>query len=253
MTTLSDLLGFLEELAPLHSAEPWDNSGLLVERQGEDISRVLLALDITPQVVQEAARRQVQVIFSHHSVIFSPLKRLELENPAVQLARGNIAAICMHTNLDAAALGVNTQLAQIIGLEQVRPIGGEAIGVLGELANPQTPSELAQLVKERLGAPFVEFCAPESQAPIRTLGLCSGAGGEFAQAAFVKGAQAFLTGEIKYHDLLDARMRGECILSAGHYYTEALVMPPLKKLLEQRFPQVQFLLSEAQRAPGTVI
>ena len=253
MTTLGELLGFLEELAPLELAQPWDNSGLLVERRGEEISRVLLALDITPQVVQEGARRQVQVVFSHHPVIFSPLRRLELGNPAMQLARSNIAAVCLHTNLDAAALGVNTQLAKAIGLQQVRPIGGQAIGVLGELSQPLLPSRLAQLVKERLGAPFVEFCAPESPAPVSTLGLCSGAGGEFAQAAFACGAQAFLTGEIKYHDLLDAQTRGECILAAGHYYTEALVMPPVKKLLEQRFDQVEFLLSESQCAPGKIV
>ena len=116
MTTVQQIYEEMQRIAPLALAESWDNPGLLVDCGGE-VSRVLVTLDITPEVVEEAARKGCGLIVSHHPVIFSPLKKLSGQDVAFQLAKSGISAICMHTNLAAAEGGVNEVLAGIFGMQ----------------------------------------------------------------------------------------------------------------------------------------
>ena len=110
MTTVQQIYEEMQRIAPLALAESWDNPGLLVDCGG-GVSRVLVTLDITPEVVEEAARKGCGLIVSHHPVIFSPLKKLSGQDAAFRLVKNGISAICMHTNLDAAEGGVNEVLA----------------------------------------------------------------------------------------------------------------------------------------------
>ena len=118
MTTVRQVYEAMQAIAPLELAESWDNPGLLVDCGGT-VHRVLTALDITPEVVAEAAAKQCEMIVSHHPVIFDPLKRLGPQDVPFQLLRAGISAVCMHTNLEAAEGGVNEVLAVIFAMKNM--------------------------------------------------------------------------------------------------------------------------------------
>ena len=131
MTTVQQLYEAMQRIAPLELAEHWDNPGLLVDCGGK-VTRVLVTLDITPEVVAEAAAKHCEAIVAHHPVIFDPLKKLGPQDVPFQLVRAGISAICMHTNLDAAAGGVNEVLAGIFGMQDPEPFA-EGCGRVGSI------------------------------------------------------------------------------------------------------------------------
>ena len=139
MTTVQQLYEAMQRIAPLELAGSWDNPGLLVDCGGE-VTRVLVTLDITPEVVTEAAAKHCEAIVAHHPVIFDPLKKLGPQDVPFQLVRAGISAICMHTNLDAAAGGVNEVLAGIFGMQDPEPFaeGCGRVGSIEPITVPQT-------------------------------------------------------------------------------------------------------------------
>ena len=148
MTTIDSIYQEMQHIAPL--AESWDNPGLLVDCGG-GASRVLVTLDITPEVVEEATRKGCQLIVSHHPVIFSPLKKLSGQDVAFQLVKNGISAICMHTNLDAAEGGVNEVLAGFFGMREME-VFAEGCGRVGSI-DPITVPELAKKAQQALASP----------------------------------------------------------------------------------------------------
>ena len=147
MTTVQQIYEEMQRIAPLALAESWDNPGLLVDCGG-GVSRVLVTLDITPEVVEEAARKGCGLIVSHHPVIFSPLKKLSGQDAAFRLVKNGISAICMHTNLDAAEGGVNEVLAGIFGMREMEAFA-EGCGRVGSI-EPITVPELAKKAQKEL-------------------------------------------------------------------------------------------------------
>ena len=137
MTTVRAIYEWLDGWAPFSTAMSFDNAGLLAGSGAEEVRRAVLALDITPAVVREAASSGAQLIISHHPVIFNPLRRLTPDSAPWLLARHGIAAVCAHTNLDLAPGGVNTCLAQRLGLRNVRTLGVDAPSGLPESLQPQ--------------------------------------------------------------------------------------------------------------------
>ena len=117
---INDIVAYTQSIAPYESAESWDNVGLLAGSPDEEVSRVLLALDITADVIEEALEKGASMIISHHPVIFEPLRALSPDEPAYLLAKYGIAALCLHTNLDRAEQGVNTALGAALGLNNTR-------------------------------------------------------------------------------------------------------------------------------------
>ena len=156
MTTVQQIYEEMQRIAPLALAESWDNPGLLVDCGGE-VSRVLVTLDITPEVVEEAARKGCGLIVSHHPVIFSPLKKLSGQDVAFQLVKSGISAICMHTNLDAAEGGVNEVLAGIFGMREMEAFaeGCGRVGAIEEIAVPELARKAQQELAARCNAPAV--------------------------------------------------------------------------------------------------
>ena len=142
MTTVQQLYEAMQRIAPLELAEHWDNPGLLVDCAGE-VTRVLVTLDITPEVVAEAAAKHCEAIVAHHPVIFDPLKKLGPQDVPFQLVRAGISAICMHTNLDAAAGGVNEVLAGIFGMQDPEPFA-EGCGRVGSIEPITVPAASLQ-------------------------------------------------------------------------------------------------------------
>ena len=149
MTTIDSIYQEMQRIAPLALAESWDNPGLLVDCGG-GASRILVTLDITSEVVEEAARKGCQLIVSHHPVIFSPLKKLGGQDVAFQLVKNGISAICMHTNLDAAEGGVNEVLAGFFGMREMEAFA-EGCGRVGSI-DPITVPELAKKAQQALAS-----------------------------------------------------------------------------------------------------
>ena len=245
---LNNIIEFADRIAPFDTAAEWDNVGLLVGSPDAEISRVLLALDITPAVVEEARETGAELIVSHHPVIFSPLSSLQPDSAEYLLAKYDIAALCLHTNLDRADQGVNTALAAALGLDNT-VFFAEDFLLVGEPEKPCSAEEFAALVKERLHAPSVRFTAGK----VSRVAVSSGGGGEGVELAQKYGFDAFVTGELKHPQYLYAVQHGIATFDAGHFSTEDVVIAPLQELFGERFPEVEFMISKASKCPYQAI
>lgn len=241
MTTTGDIYRYLDGFAPFHTALDYDNVGLLVGSGDTPISHVLLSLDITAPVVREAVENHTELIISHHPVIFSPLKHMDTTDVPYLLAQNGIAAICAHTNLDMARGGVNSCLAerlQLTGIEPVAEHNGLAEGLVGKLSKEYTPREFSLFVKSVLHCGGLKYV--DGGRLVRTVGLCSGAGADLFPEAAALGAEAYVTGDTKHHELLLAAHMGITLVDAGHFNTEDVVIQPLLERLKIQFPDVVF-------------
>ena len=238
MTTVQQLYEAMQRIAPLELAEHWDNPGLLVDCGGE-VHRVLVALDITPEVLEEAAAKQCEMIVSHHPVIFSPLKKLTPRDVSFQLVQKGISAICMHTNLDAAAGGVNEVLAQKLGLSDLKMLTEEKIGRIGTLKCEIPLVEFTHSVIELLGCNGLRYV--DAGRPVHRVAVGGGACGCYIPQAIAAGCDTFVTSDLKYNDFLGTE--GLNLIDAGHFPTENVVCPALRDRLAEAFPAVDVLCS----------
>ena len=245
MRTVNELYEAMQRIAPLELAESWDNPGLLVDC-GRPVDRVLVTLDITLEVVQEAAAKGCGLIVAHHPVIFSPLKRLEPRDVPFQLVQNGISAICMHTNLDAAPGGVNDTLCDILGIAaEGRESFAEGCGRIGTTM-PTTVEALAKFCAATLhsGVKYVN-----GQKPVTCLAEVSGGGGSYLEEAIARGADCLVTGEAAHHIALLARQKGIGLVVAGHWGTEHAIADVLAVQLEKQFPALTVAHAEADADP----
>lgn len=242
MYELQQICRFMEQWAPPALAEEWDNPGLLVDA-GSLVRRVLVTLDITPAVVEEAHRLGCQLVVSHHPVIFKPVRRLQSADAAFLLARYGISALCAHTNLDAAEGGVNDVLAGLLELEDVQPL--EGLGRVGD-RDSISPAQLAEQVGKLLNTPVL---LADAGLPITRVAVVGGSGGEFFEAAARAGAQCLVTGEASHHHGLDALEQGVSVIVAGHFATEWPIVPEMARRLRQVFGELEVLVSGSNRPP----
>ena len=254
MTTVQQLYETMQAISPLELAEHWDNPGLLVDCGGE-VRRVLVTLDITPEVVAEAAEKHCEAIVAHHPVIFDPLKKLSPQDVPFQLVQAGISAICMHTNLDAAEGGVNEVLAGIFGIKEMT-VFAEGCGRVGEIS-PITVPELARKAQRELSVrcnhpddgPAVQVKFADTGKPVHRLAVISGAGGSLFADALAQGADCLLTGEANHHHAIDAKRLGLSLIAAGHYATEFPVTTAVAEKLRTALPELDVLVSTANKDP----
>lgn len=243
MATVNDILEFFEEFAPVGTAMEFDNVGLLVGDNNQYVRRVLVSLDITPDVVYEAERLECELIISHHPVIFQPLKKLIKGTAPYLLAQKGISAVCMHTNLDLSeSFGVNICLAKAIGVNNpVKSGKGECLFV-GMLDNEMNADELAERVKFVLDCKGLRYTTANNR--INKVAVCSGSGGSEIYTARAENCDALVTGEIKHHELNAANDLGITVVDAGHFKSENIVIRPLIKKLSERFGDIIFTKSK---------
>ena len=242
--TVLDFYRCLDELAPFSTQLSWDNSGLLVGDFSQQVHTCVLALDVTEAVVPFAKEHDAQLIVTHHPVIFGAIRNVTAEGLVWRLARENISVISAHTNLDLAEGGVNDALAGALCLQNIRPFENEdGLGRIGELPEKMEPSVFAGYVRERLGSRSdIAFTKHDT---VRSVAVVGGAGGDYLQTASLCGADAYLTGELRHHEWMAAQSLPISVCTAGHYATEAVVLPALLSRFEQRFPETAFLLCES--------
>lgn len=253
MPTAGELERALFQLAPRDLAESWDNVGLLVGDCGREIHRALIALDVTAGTAAEAKEAGAELLVAHHPVMncnWSPVQTLRDDSQQgrllLQLVRDGTAAICMHTNLDAAQGGVNDALARRLGLEQTAVLeGGGGIVRMGLLPEEMPLPAFLALVRERLRPNGIRFA--DGGRPVRRVAVGGGACGEYFAAAAAAGCDAFVTADVKYNQFLDAAGLGLSLLDAGHFPTEDVVCPVLAQFLQERFPDLDITKSASHR------
>lgn len=243
MTTVLDIYSYIDSFAPFSAAEDWDNVGVLVGDESAAVTKAVVSLDITNGVLDEAKRLGAELVISHHPIIFSGIKKLGSDSPVYRAAQYGISCICAHTNLDKSPVfGVNTALSDALGLTDCKVSGSNEILFTANTLSPVSARELAKSACERLGIESVSYI--DGGRTFSKVGVCSGGGGGEIFSAFKEGCGAFVTGEIKHHELLFAKEHGISVFVLGHYKSEDVVIEPLAQLLSEKFTETVFVKSK---------
>ena len=237
MSTVKDIYSFLDTLAPFSSAAPWDNTGPSVGDLSKDVKKVMLSLDVTKEVIDEAIKENVDLVITHHPLIFEGVKSVTANSLLFKAVSSGITFISCHTSLDIAKNGVNDCLANAVGIKNVVSTEEDEFLKIGEIEE-MTEDNFVSRLKEKLNCNVLYNATGNN---IKKVAFCSGAGGDLFNLAKEKGADALLTGEAKYHEFLDASFNNITIFACGHFETEIVVIDPLKEKLEKEFPDIEFL------------
>lgn len=252
MPTALEIEKSLFDFAPKSDAMDWDNVGLLVGDPAAEVTRVLVALDATEAVADEAAAKGCDLIVTHHPIMncrWLPVQSLREDTPQGRLlrklTRANISVICMHTNLDVAEGGVNDVLARTLRLEDPGPFLADGLGRIGQLPAPMALRDFVARVSEALGCNGVQYA--DAGKPVRRVAVGGGACGEYADAAAAAGCDTFVTADVGYHVFLDAAGKGINLIDAGHFPTEDPVLPVLIAYIRGKFPALFIEKSASHR------
>lgn len=229
----------LDEELKLKQQEDWDNSGLQVGDLNNDISNIMLTLDIDFGTLGYAVHNNIGLIITHHPLLFSPLKSIDFntyEGKIIQiLIKNNINLYSIHTNFDCAEMGVNQKLAEKLNIddyEVLHIINSDNSGY-GGIANiePINIVEYAKKVKLQLSTDHVKLYCNDRERVITKVSFCGGSGSDFIEDSIIKNADVYITGDIKYHQAQNALQHNLCIIDAGHYYTECHSLENIKHVL----------------------
>ena len=254
MTTVRDVLSYIELIAPSYMKESWDNVGLLCGSKNAPVTKILVALDPFEHVCKEAADWGAELLVTHHPLIFQPLPNITDETSIgrgiMTLCRQGISAINAHTNLDSCPMGVNYELARTLDLTDVEvthPVGadceGRPFGLLRSGNIDEMPLEdfLAH-VKARLGTPTLRYA--DGGKPVRRVAVGGGSCAGAMHQALDDGCDTFVTADVKYNQFWDARELGLNLIDAGHFYTENPICAALAQALRDAFPGIEVKISE---------
>ena len=223
----------LAEIIPSELSEEWDNDGIMCAADfSAEVNNVLVALDVTEEIVDYAISRKFDLIISHHPLIFKPINRVTEENHTqrklIKLLANNVSVFSFHTRLDKVAGGVNDVLAEKIGLCDVMPFG-DGLGRIGTLSEETTLEDFAETVKESLGADGVRYA--DAYNPVKRIALVGGDGKGYVESAMLAGADTYVSGRIGYNVMEEASELGINLLEAGHYFTEFPITSYLASLV----------------------
>jgi dinuclear metal center YbgI/SA1388 family protein len=252
MALVKEIRDYLDGRVPFSTKLDFDNVGLLAGEPDRDAHRVLCALDVTDGVIEEAAALGAELIVAHHPLIFHALKRVCADDlvgrKIYALARGGISAICLHTNLDAAAGGVNDALIEALGCTETKPLGGAgAMPRVGRLPESMSLEAFLARTKHALGANGLRYV--EGARAVSVVGCCGGSGGDFLEEALEAGCDTFVTADVKHDRFLAAAELGVNLIDGGHFSTENIVVPRLRQMLLEGFPELDVRLSRTQKQP----
>ncbi len=245
MTKVIDLYQSLCDIAPLELQMDFDNSGFLLGHGEAPVRRVLLALDVTDEVIDEALREDAQLIVSHHPLIFHPLRSLTDQSPegrrALKLIENRLAVISMHTNLDIAGGGVNDALMTALGIHSEGALDEDGCGRIGSLALSLPMQEFLPRVKLALDCAGLRYV--DAGRPVFRVAVMGGSGADSLDRAAQLGCDTYVTADIKYHQFQRALDLGLNLIDADHFSTENPVISVLAGQLRSLHPEVEFLVS----------
>lgn len=250
MPTVKEIEKSLFSWAPLELAESWDNVGLLVGSGEAPVTKVLIALDITEEVVAEAIERGCELIVAHHPVMnctWHKVQNVLDDNKQgriiTKLLQNGVSAICMHTNLDAADGGVNDCLAEILDLHDTIPLNSEKIGRVGTLSCEKGLEEYLSFVVKSLGCNGLRY--KDCGKRVHRVAVGGGACGDFIDQAIALGCDTFVTSDLSYHEYLDTQ--GLNLIDAGHFPTENIVCPAIAAFVSKQFTGIKPFISTSHK------
>ncbi len=255
-----DIIGLLEKEYPKSFAEDWDNIGLIAGDGGSEVNKILVALDATDEVVEQAVNEGVDMLVTHHPLIFGSIKQINdssvVGRRLLKLIGKGIAYYALHTNFDVKGMAkLNEEQIGLINTEVLYETGEsdgipEGIGRVGELQSEMSYMELARHVKKSLGVGSLR-CYGKGDPKIKRVAISGGAGRSVVDCAFNAGAQVLITGDIDYHTGIDAAADGLHIIDAGHFGTECVFMDFMSEKLKELLPQCRII--KANQAPPFVV
>lgn len=224
---IKDIEKILNKIAPIETQEEWDNSGFQIKFENEEVSRILTTLEISRAVIEDALENKVQLIVTHHPLIFYGIKSIYdnniIDNYLIELISNKISVYSAHTPFDKVAGGNNDYFGKVLGIENIKNMRGDDTGICrqGQLAKPMAVTDFAKYVSEHINVEKRNFsyCGPKN-AFVKNIGWCTGSGGDFIDTAKASGCDIFVTGDLKYHTARYAKELGLAILDCGHYGTE---------------------------------
>lgn len=242
---LQKLINELEKIAPLELAEEWDNVGLMVGDENKEINRILVALDFNSSVLEEAIKKEVDLIITHHPLIFKPVKNIT-DKRILTAIKNDISVYSMHTNFDNAVNGVNYALAETLELYNCNQNGMIRWGYCNEV----TLSQFIDYVKEKLNTQSVKVVGSLDKV-IKKVAVLGGSGGSFVDDVCELDCDLYVTGECAYNYALDAFEKDLCVISAGHFETENPCVNKLIKILENKI-DADLIASETENVYKSV-
>jgi len=243
--TVSDVVDMMEVIAPTRLAEEWDNVGLQVGAGDWPVGTVWVSLDPRPDVVDQAAEAGADLLITHHPLLFKPLRSVDPSTPVgailVRALASKTAIYAAHTNLDSAVDGLNDLLAGAIGLTDLRPLAavasgddaGEGLGRIGRLPAPLELETFARQVETALGVKSAAKLSGRADLKVETAAVCSGSGSSLMRQFLNSDAQVYVTGDLRYHDALDAQDADRGLVDIGHFASEAIVVDLLVRRLSE--------------------
>ncbi len=272
MPAISQICAFLEEFAPCHLAEEWDNVGLLIGDQAAKAERMMTCLTVTPASAAEAIERGADLIVTHHPFPFRAIKRFTRDTPEgamlLDLIAAGVGVYSPHTAFDSASAGINQQFALGLRLTDVRPLiekpaaevdGAEVEGAIeqaprlgtgrhGKLESPTTLAEVIARLKAFLQLDHAKFVGDASR-EVRHVAIACGSAGEFLTTAQDVGADCFITGETSFHTCLAAEASETAMILTGHFASERFAVVELARILGDEFADVEVWASERECDP----
>ena len=254
-----EVVSALERFAPLPLQADYDNAGLQVGLTEAELSGALLCLDVTEPIVDEAIRLGCNLIVAHHPLIFRKLSCISNQNyvqrTVMKAIQNHITIVAMHTNMDSAKGGVNYKIAEKLGLQNLSFIGKEQIvdgvtggeGIIGTFAEGLAADDFISLLKRV----FEVECVQANQLlrrPIKRVALCGGSGAFLLSEALHAGADAFVTGEMGYHDFFDMEQRIQLAV-IGHYQSEQFTSEIFKEIIQKEFPEAHCCITSINTNP----
>ncbi|HVI41612.1 MAG TPA: Nif3-like dinuclear metal center hexameric protein [Anaerovoracaceae bacterium] len=266
---MNELIAEIEIIAPREMEEEWDNCGMQINMGNQEINRVLIALEITKGVIAEAMMKDIDFVITHHPLLFHKIDVVDNNsitgNYIIDLIKAGISVYSAHTTFDDAFGGNNEYLADILGLSRIRRIKNKrpsmkeatrefVVGRMGEFTEPITMEAACRLVEKALGIKGELKTVGDPHAIIRSVGLCTGAGGDTMPAAIKNGCDLFITGDVRHHEAQIGIEKGICIIDAGHYGTEKIFAENFADKLKKNVgSKIQIIESEINTNPFKIV
>lgn len=264
------IMKYMKEIAPEHLAEPWDNVGLLVGDKNSTVKKILVSLDATNEVIDEAIQIGANLIITHHPLSISHMKKVTsdvLGGRIYKLIKNNIGVYSAHTNFDVVFGGTNDILAERLGIKNIEILEpayeslenrkkSYGIGRIGILENEISLSDYTEIVKSRLNISAINVVGDISR-KIKKVAVCAGSGCDYLEIAIKKGSDLYICGDIKYHKAKEAEEAGICCIDATHYASEVISLPILIEYLQSKNQEekwnIEIVCSKINGQPFTIL
>lgn len=242
-----EIARIIESFSPIGTAEEWDNPGFCVGSPEQEITGVTVAFDCTADVIDDAADHGCNMVVTHHPLIFRGLKKVFPEDPVgnavCEAVRRGVAVYAAHTNADKADGGVNTLMAERMGLTDLSVLEkATGLGLVGTLPRPMAPEEFINMVYEVFAQPHPRFSKP-SAGVLERVALCSGSGGSLIPEALSSGAGVYVTGDVSYHEFFCPE--GFMIVDVGHFESEIFIVEKFIGILNEKIHN--FVIRKSER------